>query len=129
MSRRQPERLTGSHGVVSGFGSLNEWLLSEADAFLSDHPELYRRSVTPGGYFHYEFSDRSEIWIRNTGQVIRLPEPIYAEDGSRISWLRLNITTGDVLPSDDWHKLPLSEQEWVVMNNDDPNTDSNAGMV
>lgn len=115
MPSRQPEQSPGEHGVASEFGSLDGWLLEEAVEYLSSHPALKRSMVSEGGYRWYKFQDRSEVWIRPNGQVIRQPKPVYEADGRKKKGYRINIFTGQILWSADWHRLPRSEQEWVVI--------------
>ena len=115
MPPRQPETGHGGHGVASEFGSLDGWTLEEAEAYLSSHPALKRTAITPTGYRHFIFDDDSEVWIRPNGQVIRLPHRMYAPDGRRITWYRINIYVGEILPSEMWHNLLREEQEWVLV--------------
>ena len=105
----------GGHGIVSDFGSLDGWLFVDADNFLRDHIDLNEVKMTEGGYHHYRFNDRSEIVIRANGEILRLPKPEYDSNGNRKRYLRLNIYTGEVMPSSKWHGLERLEQEWVVM--------------
>ena len=111
----QPESGPGGYGVASEFGSLDGWTLDEADTYLSSHPAWKRSAISEGGYRWYKFKDRSEIFIRPDGEVIRQPNPLYEADGRKKRGYRINIFTGQILRSADWHKLPRSEQEWVVI--------------
>jgi hypothetical protein len=115
MASRQPESGPGGDGVASEFGSLDGWALDEADEYLSSHPTLQRSTMSVGGDRWYKFVDRSEVYISPSGEVIRQPQPIYEADGRRKKGYRINIFSGQILRSADWHKLPRSEQEWVVM--------------
>jgi hypothetical protein len=114
--RREPGRGPGGYRTASSFASLDGWTRAEADQFLRSHPELRRYSISGSGYYHCVFQDRSEIWIRPNGQVIRLPHRMYNSDGSRIEGYRINIYTGTIISVDQWHELPRSEQEWVRNN-------------
>lgn len=115
MPARQPESRSGQYGAASEFGSLDGWLLEEAEAYLNHHPALKRATITEGGYLWYVFNDRSEIWIRPNGEVIRQPKPMYETTGRRKKGYRINIFAGEILLSDEWHSLPRSEQEWVII--------------
>src|SRR6266545_2504748 len=79
---RQPDRGPGGYGTASEFGSLDGWTIEEADQYLTKHPALWRLAVTGTGYRHYIFADKSEIWIRPDGQLIRIPHRMYNADGS-----------------------------------------------
>ncbi len=114
--QREPAKGPGGFGTASSFGSLDGWAFAEADEYLSGHPELKRKSTTPLGYQRYEFKDRSEIWVRPDGQLIRIPYPLYNADGQRLKGLRLSIVTGKVMHSGAWHMLPRDEHEWVVID-------------
>jgi hypothetical protein len=115
MASRQPERGPDGFGIASEFGSLDGWRLDEADAYLSSHAALRRSAISEGDYRWYKFEDRSEVWIRPNGEVIRQPKPFYEPDGRKKKGFRINIFTGQIIRSTDWHKLPRSEQEWVVI--------------
>jgi hypothetical protein len=55
----------------------------EADVFLRSLGAEVR--MTAGGYTRYKFSDRSEVWIRPNGEVVRLPQRVYDPHGQRIN--------------------------------------------
>ncbi len=114
--KRTPAKARGGFGTASTFGSLDGWTLTEADEYLSTHSELKPRSISAGGYQRYEFKDSSELIIRPSGQIIRLPYLLYSADGSRIKGMRHNIVTGQIIRSEAWHRLPRDEQEWVVLD-------------
>lgn len=115
MFPRQPQPAHGRYGIASEFGSLDGWSLEEAVEYLSNHPAL-KRTPSPqlAIVISYLFEDDSEVWIRPTGQIIRLPHRIYGSDGRRIAWYRINIYTGELVTVEAWHNLPRDEQEWVV---------------
>jgi hypothetical protein len=115
VTRREPVALNGRYGTTSNFGSLEGWTLAEAEAYLSAHPDLLRNSETAGGYHWFVFQDGSEIHIRPNGQLVRLPHRTYTDEGRRITWLRINIFSGEVLNSQVWHQLERDQQEWVIM--------------
>jgi len=112
---RTPTPEVGEYGIVSEFGSLDGWSPEDAETYLTNHPNLKRTHITDGQYRHYIFDDRSELWIKPDGEVVRLPKPIYAANGKRILGYRVNIYTGEILRSGEWHNLPRAEQEWVVI--------------
>lgn len=39
--------------------------------------------TTAGGYTRYRFPDTSEVWIRPSGEVVRLPQREYGPQGQR----------------------------------------------
>ncbi|MBM4259062.1 MAG: hypothetical protein FJ147_24575 [Deltaproteobacteria bacterium] len=71
----------GKHGLASTFGSLHGLSRLEADEFLRSLGAEVR--VTAGGYTRYKFPDSSEVWIRPTGEVVRLPQREYNRQGQR----------------------------------------------
>lgn len=115
MTKREPAPLTGKYGTASNFGSIDGWTLAEAQEYLSELPDITHKTVTKGGYVWFKFKDGCEFHIRPNGEVLRLPHRMYTEEGRRITWYRINIFTGEVMLSDDWHKLPRDQQEWVVI--------------
>ncbi|GAA6617113.1 hypothetical protein NUACC26_029220 [Scytonema sp. NUACC26] len=56
---------------------------AEADAFFQSLGATGK--TTASGYTQYRFPDRSEVWIRPDGEVVRMPAPQYGSDGSRIN--------------------------------------------
>lgn len=114
-SNRIPEPLSGEHGVVSEFGSMDGWTVSEAEAFLTTHVQLRRFHTTLEGYREYVFQDGSRLYIRPNGEIIRIPKPVYTADGRKIKGLRYNIYEGEIVRANIWHELPRSQQEWVVV--------------
>jgi hypothetical protein len=112
---RNPGKGPGGHGTTSDFGSLDGWSLVDSDAFLQSHADLDTTSITSGGYRHYKFKDKSELVIRPNGEIIRLPHAMYNPDGTRVRGLRLNLFTGQLISSLQWHQIPRTEQEWVVI--------------
>jgi hypothetical protein len=115
VTKREPGKGFGGFGTASTFGSLDGWSFADVDEFLSEHPELKRKSETKNGYQYYEFKDRSEVWIRPDGQLIRIPFPMYDSDGQAIKGLRF-VVSGEVMRSGAWHLLPRDEHEWVVID-------------
>ncbi len=116
---RDPGEGSGGFGVASSFGSLDGWTLAEADEYLSKHPELQRQiNAQQAIIIVINFRDGSELIIRPNGQIIRLPYRRYTDGGKRLRGFRLNVVTGEIFPSDEWHKFPRDEQEWVVIDDD-----------
>mgnify|MGYP001094528596 CR=1 FL=1 len=105
----------GAGGTAAEIDSLNGWTIEAADIYLKAMSALVKLTVTAGRYRHYRFADTSEVVIRPNGEVIRLPQRQYDEDGNRIRGLRIDSKTGAILRSDEWHNLPEESQEWVVM--------------
>lgn len=63
----------------------------EVDEFLRTLGAEVR--ITAGGYTRYKFPDSSEVWIRPTGEVVRLPRREYDRQGQRTykgAWLDEN---------------------------------------
>jgi len=84
-----PEPGIGGNGTASEFGDMTGMSQADADAFLRSLGATVK--TTPDGYTQYKFPDRSEVWIRPDGEVVRTPAPKYGPDGSRINrGLRLN---------------------------------------
>ncbi len=54
---------------------------ADADAFLRSLSATLK--TTAGGYAEYKFPDKSAVWIRLDGEVVRTPAPTYRPDGSR----------------------------------------------
>jgi hypothetical protein len=69
---------------------------AEADALLRSQGATVK--TTGGGYTHYIFPDRSEIWIRPDGEVIRLEAPRYGPTGVRINKGQRLGPNGELLP-------------------------------
>jgi len=80
-SVRQPGPGQGKHGLASTFGSLHGMSRMEADEFLRALGAEVRS--TAGGYTRYKFPDSSEVWIRPNGEVVRLPQREYNQQGQR----------------------------------------------
>jgi hypothetical protein len=114
--KRDPGKGSGGFGTASTFGSLDGWSFAEANDYLSGHSELKRLFISEGNYRRYQFNDGSELIIRPTGEIIRLPRRMYNADGSRIFGKRLNIATGEIIWSSEWHTIPRDEQERVVVD-------------
>ncbi|MCC5643979.1 hypothetical protein LC607_13685 [Nostoc sp. CHAB 5824] len=84
-----PEPGVGGNGTASKFGDMTGISQADADAFLRSLGATVK--TTADGYTQYKFPDRSEVWIRPDGEVVRTPAPKYGSDGSRINrGLRLN---------------------------------------
>ena len=116
LSPRQPDPGPGGYGTASEFGSLDGWTLADVQAYLAIHPKLRRFHKTArDGYLEYIFQDGSRLHIRPEGQVIRIPRPMYEADGRLMRGFRINIYSGTIVRSGNWHNLPRSEQEWVVI--------------
>ena len=73
----------GGYGAASEFGDMTGMSRTAVDAFLRARGANVSR--TAGGYTRYRFPDKSEVWIRPDGEVVRLPAPQYAPDGRRIN--------------------------------------------
>ena len=54
---------------------------TDVDIFLRSLGAAVR--TTAGGYTRYKFPDRSEVWIRPNGEVVRLPRREYDAQGQR----------------------------------------------
>lgn len=80
---KQPGPGVGGKGTASEFGSMQGMSRSDADAFLRSRGAEVR--TTEGGYTRYRFPDKSEVWLRPNGEVVRLPKPEYAPSGARIN--------------------------------------------
>ena len=78
---QQPGPGEGRHGIASSFGSLHGIVLSEVDVSLRSLGAEVR--TTAGGYARYIFPDRSEVWIRPNGEIVRLPQREYGPHGAR----------------------------------------------
>lgn len=82
-AKKQPGSGAGKNGTASEFGSMNGMSRADADAFLRSRGAEVR--TTEGGYTRYRFPDKSEVWIRPSGEVVRLPKPEYSLSGARIN--------------------------------------------
>lgn len=78
-----PEPGVGGNGIASEFGDMSGMSRADADAFLSSLGATVK--TTAGGYTQYKLPDRSEVWIRPDGEVVRTPAPKYGSDNKRIN--------------------------------------------
>lgn len=70
---------SGKYGITSELGKLDGMSRAELDKFATSQGA--QKNVTQGGYTRYKFPDRSELWVRPDGEIIRLPAPIYEGEG------------------------------------------------
>jgi hypothetical protein len=82
-AKTAPGSGAGGNGTASEFGDMTGMSRTAADAFLRSRGASV--STTAGGYTRYKFPDRSEVWIRPDGEVVRIPAPQYGADGRRIN--------------------------------------------
>jgi hypothetical protein len=78
-----PSAGAGGNGTASEFGDLSGMSRAQADKFLRSRGAAVK--TTAGGYTEYKFPDKSTVWIRPDGEVVRTPAPQYGPDGSRIN--------------------------------------------
>jgi hypothetical protein len=83
-------------GMAAAIPDLSGKTRAEADALLRSEGATVK--TTSGGYTHYVFPDRSEIWIRPDGEVIRLEAPRYGPTGARINKRQRLGPNGELLP-------------------------------
>ncbi|HEX8106842.1 MAG TPA: hypothetical protein VF516_03895 [Kofleriaceae bacterium] len=79
----EPGKGAGGNGTASEFGDLSNMTRAEADTFLRSRGATVKQ--TAGGYTEYKFPDKSVVWIRPDGEIVRTPAPKYGPDGRRIN--------------------------------------------
>jgi len=70
-------------GIASEIPNLSGKARSAADELLRSRGATVKTSQ--GGYAEYKFADKSEVYIRPDGEVIRTAAPQYGPDGARIN--------------------------------------------
>jgi hypothetical protein len=89
----------GGNGTASEFGDLTGFTRPQIHTFLTGLGATVK--TNQGGYVEYKFVDKSKLFIRPSGEIVRLPSPKYEQEGRNMNKGLRSGKNGALLPTRD----------------------------